>query len=203
MLHHLKIFLPLICGVNIVTGFGFSEINRRKFISHNIVSVGSGFLITDKANASEQSLVFQESPCGIKWADAKVGSGSLTESVSFDYVMSTTGARYGSKIYSSVQTNEPYRFRKGDLTTIEGIELAIFGSEKDKIPQMLPGGIRRVVIPESLGYVGSKCEKGKGPVPSPSSAFEEYQRFKNIYCNPNRSYQPDLVMDIKLYGKRT
>jgi hypothetical protein len=30
----------------------------------------------------------------------------------------------------------------------------------------------------------------------------EFQRFKNIYCNPDRVYQPDLVMDVKLYGKR-
>ena len=30
----------------------------------------------------------------------------------------------------------------------------------------------------------------------------EFQRFKNIYCNANRPYQPDLVLDVKLFGKR-
>jgi hypothetical protein len=38
--------------------------------------------------------------------------------------------------------------------------------------------------------------------PPAGEAFEEYQRFKNIYCNPLRKYQPDTVMDIKMYGKR-
>jgi hypothetical protein len=30
----------------------------------------------------------------------------------------------------------------------------------------------------------------------------EFRRFKNIYCIPDCVYQPDLVMDVKLYGKR-
>ena len=30
----------------------------------------------------------------------------------------------------------------------------------------------------------------------------EYQRFKNIYCNPNRPYQPDLVLDVRLFGRK-
>ena len=75
---------------------------------------------------------------------------------------------------------------------------------------MRPGGIRRVVLPPAVAYQGlaslnQECgAKGtNGPVPPIQKAFEEFQRFKNIYCNPNRAYQPDVVMDIKLYGKRT
>jgi hypothetical protein len=51
---------------------------------------------------------------------------------------------------------------------------------------------------------GEECESGKGlgPIPPASGAMGEFQRFKNIYCNPDRVYQPDLVMDVKLYGKR-
>jgi hypothetical protein len=71
---------------------------------------------------------------------------------------------------------------------------------------MKPGGIRRVFLPPKLAYsslgINSKCQ-GLEPIPPVSDAFEEFQRFKNIYCNPNRGYQPDVVMDIKLYGKRT
>ena len=78
------------------------------------------------------------------------------------------------------------------------------------IDPMKPGGIRRVVIPPALAYQGlmslkEECgTKGTfGPVPPVQEAFEEFQRFKNIYCNPNRAYQPDVVVDIKLYGKRS
>jgi hypothetical protein len=48
------------------------------------------------------------------------------------------------------------------------------------------------------------CQAGKGigPIPPAGEAFEEYQRFKNIYCNPLQKYQPDIVMDIKMNGKR-
>ncbi len=51
--------------------------------------------------------------------------------VSIDYVMSTTGARYGSKIYSTVDTGA-YRWTLGDGSTIPGLEEAVRG--------MRPGG---------------------------------------------------------------
>jgi FKBP-type peptidyl-prolyl cis-trans isomerase len=95
----------------------------------------------------------------------------------------------------------------GDGSTIAGLELAIAGG--DGIEPMRPGGIRRVEIPSKLAYENlafKDCEPGKGvgPIPPPGegNAGEYYQRFKNIYCNVNRAYQPDLVFDVKLYGKR-
>lgn len=144
---------------------------------------------------------------GIQWADAKVGSGPETKAgstVSIDYVLSTTGARYGAKIYGTAEQGQPYRWKLGDGSTIAGLEKAIIGDAE--IAPMRPGGIRRVIIPAKLAYtslaVDTSC-KGVGPIPPVPQAFEEFQRFKNIYCNPNRAYQPDIVMDIKLYGKRT
>ena len=163
-----------------------------------------------------QDLVYEVSDSGIQWADSKVGTGptkTVGEVTAIDYVMSTTGARYGSKIFSTVDKNAPYRWTMGDGTTIKGLEEAIVGG--GGIPPMKAGGIRRLVIPSSLAYstlakpvsgrsVDQECQTGTGigPIPPASEAFEEFQRFKNIYCNPNRQYQPDLVIDIKLYGKR-
>ena len=91
---------------------------------------------------------------------------------------------------------------------------AIEGGEG--MPPMQPGGVRRVIIPESMGYKAlakplagmqfQDCQEGRGPGPIPpelTGAGEgAYQRFKNIYCNANRPYQPDVILDIKLYGKR-
>lgn len=164
------------------------------------------------------NLNFIETPSGLQYADAKVGTGQpITQkgsSVSIDYVMSTTGARYGTKIYSTQDKNAPYRFVLGDGTTIEGLEMAIAG-DKNGIEPMRPGGVRRVILPSNLAYASlakpipglqyQDCQEGKGVGPIPpkdeGAASEYYQRFKNIYCNANR-YQPDLVMDVKLYGKR-
>jgi len=126
--------------------------------------------------------------------------------------MQTTGARYGTKIYSTADKNAPFRFTIGDGTVIKGLEQAVAGG--DGVPPMLPGGVRRVIIPQGLGYESlarkipgmqyQDCQEGKGvgPIPPVPEAFEEYQRFKNIYCNANRPYQPDLVLDVKLYGRR-
>jgi FKBP-type peptidyl-prolyl cis-trans isomerase len=165
------------------------------------------------AEAASSDLIFQTSSSGIQWADARIGNGNPLMKggmATIDYVMSTTGARYGTKIYSTADKDVPYRWTLGDGSTIAGLEQAILG-DGNSLPPMLPGGIRRIVIPQSLGYL-KLADKPKtlcvqdgqpGPIPPPSLAFEEYQRFKNIYCNSDRQYQPDLVMDVKLYGPRT
>jgi FKBP-type peptidyl-prolyl cis-trans isomerase len=190
------------------------------------------------------NLDYVTTPTGLQYADVRPGVESASsppptdgQYVSIDYVMSTTGARYGSKIYSTVDAGAPYRWTLGDGSTMPGLEEAVRG--------MRPGGIRRVIIPPGLAYrstsaairefsfriaefssfvasvplhadpasratslffffPGEECESGKGlgPIPPASGAMGEFQRFKNIYCNPDRVYQPDLVMDVKLYGKR-
>ncbi|KAL9181607.1 hypothetical protein ACHAXT_010412 [Thalassiosira profunda] len=152
------------------------------------------------------NLQFTTTSSGLQYADVKPGSASSPsptkgQAVSIDYVMSTTGARYGSKIYSTQDAGAPYRWTLGDGSTIPGLEEAVQG--------MTPGGIRRLIIPSKLAYqsastgIREECEGGKGlgPIP-PASELGEFQRFKNIYCNPDRVYQPDLVLDVKLYGKR-
>ena len=175
-----------------------------------MVTVGANSV--EKASAAGADLNFQTTSSGIQWADAKVGTGNPLQkggTATIDYVMSTTGARYGTKIYSTADLDTPYRWKLGDGSTIEGLEQAILGDGASLAP-MRPGGIRRLVIPQSLGYTklaaNSKTlcvENGApGPIPPPTQAFENYQRFKNIYCNSDRQYQPDIVMDIKLYGQR-
>ena len=187
-----------------------SDHARRSLIQITPLVVISPFF-SEVANAATDTsnLKFATSSSGLQYADVKEGSSSTPsptdgQIVSIDYVMSTTGARYGSKIYSTVDAGAPYRWKLGDGSTIPGLEEAVKG--------MNPGGIRRVIIPSKLAYQSAssspttiiqECEgKGLGPIPPVESAVGEFQRFKNIYCNPDRQYQPDLVMDVKLYGKR-
>ncbi|CAJ1945961.1 unnamed protein product [Cylindrotheca closterium] len=174
------------------------------------LTAGNMLLLGEIAQAADLSFQTSKST-GLQYADARAGTGQPMKAgniATIDYVLSTTGARYGSKIYSTADKDTPYRWTLGDGSTIAGIEKAILGD--GDLPAMLPGGIRRVVIPQSLGY-GKLAENSKalcvqdgqpGPIPPPNTAFEEYQRFKNIYCNSDRQYQPDIVMDIKLYGSR-
>lgn len=167
--------------------------------------------------AKPNGLILNTAPdSGLRWADAKIGSGStatIGSTCSIDYSMASTAGRFPS-IYSTKNGDAPYRWVLGDGSTIEGIELAILGSETDNIPPMLPGGIRRVIVPSNLGYdalrlqqSNKKCLAGNegsiGPIPPKDAPDGAYQRWYQFYCNPRIPYQPDLVLDIKLYGKRT
>ena len=100
--------------------------------------------------------------------------------------MQTSGARYGSKIFSTKDSDEPFSFRLDDVSVIAGL--------REAVSTMKPGGVRRAYIPQSLGY--TKTDESLQPVPPEFAAF---QRWKNIYANPNRPYQPDLILDLKLF----
>ena len=217
---------------SITTTMADSAASRREFVGRTASLAGLLAAAALPANANAATgggagggLDFKTSASGIQWADARVGTGTPLAkgaTATIDYAMSTTGARYGTKIYSTQQQQqqqqsidgaaaaEPYRWTLGDGSTIAGIEEAILGDNQGSLPPMRPGGIRRLVIPQSMAYESlaedarTRCVAGgtPGPIPPPSTAFEEYQRFKNIYCNPSRQYQPDLVLDVKLYGAR-
>ena len=144
-----------------------------------------------------------------QYADAKIGTGdpkTVGDPVMIDYVMSTTGASSGAKIYSTKDSGIPYQWVLGDRSTIPGLEQAVMGG--DGVPPMLPGGIRRVIVSGSaetnsegaarqkLGYDVNVCAEGRGPGPVPRG--EVYNKFKNTFCNPTRPDSPELVLDVKL-----
>jgi hypothetical protein len=147
---------------------------------------------------------------GLKWADAKVGTGPSSvvgDTVAIDYAMASTAGRF-PQIYTTKDSGAPYRWQLGDGSTIAGMEKAILGDVDDQLPPMRPGGIRRVIIPAELGYLQLMTQSNNaqcsdiGPIP-PKDGTGAYQRWVQFYCNPRIPYQPDLVVDIKLYGPRT
>ena len=84
--------------------------------------------LTQTLPARADELSFSKARNGLEWADAKAGSGSpfkAGQRVAVDYVMSTTGARYGSKIDATKDRNEPYSWVLGDGTTILGLAQCI------------------------------------------------------------------------------
>ena len=171
--------------------FQIESIERRAFLISAPLTIAGLTALPPVTNAASTvpDLTFTTSPTGLQYADVKLGSGptpSPGSIVSIDYVMSTTGARYGSKIYSTVDAGAPYRWKLGDGSTIPGLEEAV--------SSMSSGGIRRVIIPAKLAYQSKdgvassatveECQDGKGlgPRPSITEAVGEFQRFKNIYC---------------------
>ena len=187
-------------------------ISRRSLLTSTAALVATTPLTAAPALAAgSNGLPLTTAPSGLKWADAKVGTGQPFGTgtlVSIDYSVASTAGRF-PQIYTTKDKGAPYRWKLGDGSTIVGIEEAIMGTE-GSIPPMLPGGIRRVVIPASLGYQAlsvpsAKCIEGEsgaiGPIP-PKDDMGAYQRWAQFYCNPRIPYQPDLVFDIKLYGQR-
>lgn len=103
--------------------------------------------------------------------------------VTIHYTCSSTAARYGYKIDSTYDRDEPFRFVVGSNAVIAGLDEAV--------RSMREGGRRRVIIPSKLGFKSAK----DNPLPP---GFENRQRFKNIYLNTSRPYIPDIVFDIEL-----
>jgi len=166
--------------------------------------------------AKELSLTTSAS--GLKWADIRLGAGPVNtpgQPITIDYMMTK---RAGAKIHSTKDARQPFSWTLGDGTVIEGLELAILGS--GDIKPMQPGGIRRVMVPQILGYGSKKGFFSDGTPtalnekqPIPPKNFEwvdpyggdrvnSYLRFKDIYMNEMRLDEPDLILDIILQSGR-
>ena len=154
-----------------VVGFNSKlDASRRVFLQKSTSSavLGSTFLIGSprESNAAQSNgIKLNTLESGLKYADPKVGTGQplqIGQYASIDYSIASTAGRF-PQIYTTKDKGAPYRWKLGDGTTIQGIELAILGT--DDVPPMLPGGIRRVIIPASLGYeklmmANAKCIDG-------------------------------------------
>lgn len=129
-------------------------------------------------------------PSGLKYYDfvTAVKDGAATASVgdtvSIEYTLGSTGARNGWLIEPSTD-HPPLTFTVGDTADnlVRGLHEGVVG--------MRVASRRRLLVPANLGYLRPNDQ----PVPK---GFAEYQRFKNIYLNPDRPYKPDLVFDVTL-----
>jgi FKBP-type peptidyl-prolyl cis-trans isomerase len=94
-------------------------------------------------------------PDGLKYIDIQVGSGTAaqkgsTVSVQYTGWLESTGKRFDS---SYLQGGKPFSLQLGQSQVIKGWDEGLVG--------MKPGGIRRLIIPPSLGY----GPQGSGPIP--------------------------------------
>lgn len=180
-----------------------SSLLRRAFLLSLTPSLLSVPQIANAVTVSSSNLSFTQTATGLQYADIKVGPGSPAiqrgSTVSVEYILSTTGAKFGNRIYSSTDAGAPYQWTFGDGSTIPGLEEAV--------STMATGGIRRVIIPSKLAYQAAssptteECQNGLGIGPRPSASEKAFhplmfQRFNNIYCNADS--QPDLIMDVEL-----
>lgn len=129
-------------------------------------------------------------PSGLKYYDfvtsVKPDARRATtgDTVTIEYTLGSTGARNGWLIEASTE-HPPLTFTLGANhdAIVRGLHEGVVGMRVE--------GRRRLLIPASLGYIRPNDQ----PIPK---GFAEFQRFKNIYLNPDRPYKPDLVIDVTL-----
>jgi len=83
-----------------------SNIRRSIITSSPFIAINSLSTIANAESNTIPNLQFTTSSSGLQYADVKKGSGSSSptdgQNVSIDYVMSTTGARYGRKVDKTI-----------------------------------------------------------------------------------------------------
>ena len=151
---------------------------------------------------------------GLRWADIRVGTGATAregQRVTIDYMMTRQA---GAKIYSTKDSEEPFSWVIGDGTVIEGLEIGIFG-KGGGVPPMRVGGVRRLLVPQVLGYGSNRGYFKNGtptevrdlkPVPPKDFIWVDgkgdrvnaYLRFKDTYMNEMRLDEPGLILDVIL-----
>jgi peptidylprolyl isomerase len=107
-------------------------------------------VVRSPAAADTATLELTTADSGLKWAELRKGQGPpgrKGQRCTVDYMMTR---RAGAKIYSTRQSGEPFSWTLGDGSVIEGLEIAVLGG--GGVPPLLPGGARRVIVPQPLGY---------------------------------------------------
>ena len=192
-------------------------LGRRSALS--LAAAAAAAVGSTPASFAAAGIELRLSESGLKWADLKPGDPSSAspqpgKAITIDYMMTK---RAGAKIYSTKDSGLPFTWTLGDGTVIKGLELAVAGGPG--IEPMKMGGVRRVMVPQVLGYGTNKGFFSDGTptvvsdkLPVPPKGFEwrdkqgdvvnAYLRFKDIYMNEMRLDEPDLILDILLLPGR-
>lgn len=149
-----------------------------------------------------KNIGFQTSPSGLLFKDFKIGGGGLTakpgDVVIIDWAGVTVGNGREGQRARYFQTQNKSRdpalegydnpdfitFHVGDGSVIPGVDEAVRG--------MTPGGIRRVLVPDSIGYPLDGFAK-IGPKPSTPSG----QRMLGDFLS-SKFQDKTLMFDLKL-----
>jgi len=152
-----------------------------------LVKLDSGVTYRDLVEGTAGDGVAEEGKrLNIQWSLKRsngysIDSSALNDGVPFIFVVGGDGKQQQQQQQQQPQTQTPA------MTAIPGLDEGIRG--------MKVGGIRRIVIPPSLSYLGGLEPNSPGPVPT---GFGPKQRIKRVM--ENRLDVPDesFLLDVKL-----
>ena len=146
---------------------------------------------TQTPQTSASDAQFKELPSGLKYKDVTQGTGASVaagDEVAVQFtgrLLNLNGKKFMSTKDKAAEQGglpEPYTFVVGSGAAIPGLEQLVVGMSK--------GGVRRGVIPPSLGY---DSDMKLGPTPD---NVQDLQALSSVVKNPNRD--ASLLMDVKL-----
>ena len=156
----------------------------------NLVRLNSGVTYNDLREGTGEMIASEGKRVNIQWSLKRsngysIDSSAQNEGIPFIFVVGagTTQQQEGSSGTETTTTTTT----KETTRAIPGLDEGIRG--------MKVGGIRRIVIPPSLAYVGGLGETDPGPIPP---GFGPKQRIKRVM--ENRMDVPDesFLLDVKL-----
>ena len=142
---------------------------------------------------------FETTDSGLQIKEFKPGSGPVAKEgdrVTLEWTGVTVGyqGRYfetrnkpkGGAFADDGVLQEPLAFTIGDKTVVPGIDEAVRG--------MAPGGIRRIIVPEEIGYPKDGF-KSVGPRPS---TFSGERALDFVLASRDSMMDKTLMFDLKL-----
>lgn len=142
---------------------------------------------------------YEKTDSGLQIKEFKPGSGPVAKAgdrVTLEWTGVTVGyqGRYfetrnkpkGGAFADDGFLQEPLAFTVGDKTVVPGIDEAVRG--------MAPGGIRRIIVPEEIGYPKDGF-KSVGPKPS---TFSGERALDFVLASRDNMMDKTLMFDLKL-----
>ena len=142
---------------------------------------------------------YEKTDSGLQYKEFKPGSGTpakVGDRVTLEWTGVTVGyqGRYfetrnkpkGGAFADDGFMQEPLAFTVGDKTVVPGIDEAVRG--------MAPGGIRRIIVPEEIGYPKDGF-KSVGPKPS---TFSGERALDFVLASRDNMMDKTLMFDLKL-----
>jgi len=130
------------------------------------VSSGSAAPASDltAADKSMEIMLTGDRSATLRYSDLRVGNGSIAGAGKVAMVHYTGWLTDGTKVDSSIDRDQPYQFRIGDVPP------AVIAGWDQGVRGMRVGGKRKLVIPAELGY-GARGAGGVIP-PNATLVFE-------------------------------
>ncbi len=162
-----KAILGLVALVVVLGGAYYVSTMKKSTEGSKTTSAGTS--AQNPANPGQTTAA--DAAAQLKAEDQQAGNGAVAENGKEVTVHYTGTLTNGTVFDSSVQRNEPFKFKLGAGQVIQGWDRGIGGDQALGIQPMKVGGKRKLTIPAQLAY----GDRPVGPIPPNSTLIFEVE----------------------------